>query len=1525
MFAATDSHGYLTMYGFGNGERYLRVPREQFFHSDYRPLMHDLNGFAVDEQTQQAPHLMPPPFLVNADGNPYSAEYQRLVPGRENLTDAQLTPHTILNENGVAEIIGDRVDEDDNESNEEEQQRQRNRFRHMWVKDLIRPLDSVTLATNQSLRLAKLDIEEDYFITEYKKELQANESNKNGARDQDYCSSNLIKRAGRPSNKRRTNENGGSGVIGDIVIKNNPTSRALYDSDNEESRPAAIEYDEDTLDDQYIDVDDDSNTQMSSSAANNLNSYPQITNNSSRSINNRINNASTSNNNNINNNNNNYIDPLDLASETESSEYSDWAEEDGRRTLKPPPRKATTTKRQQRVANRRTRRQLRVMDDDEDNDVNEEEDAAPEDESKITRKSKRKTKRILMSDDDDDEQNMEYDTNEDADEEEENESYEDFSSDDNDIYNDENMDPNKPCTSHSANMKNNNKIPKKRGRKSKSSTTTATKSKYAAKASKLNDLSISSISKSFSSKSTTKTASKSAKLNKSIIKECPTEFRPPEWLTSTKPRKSPYFPQIGDEVVYFRQGHELYVKAVRDNKIYGLDEKSIPWMNNKSSKINVQEFCRVMGIKIEIKPPRLVCLKLAVIDRVTGKQTGVEFQIKYHDMPHVVDFVILKQYYERGIEKKWKEKDKFRCIIDDVWWFGSIESKAPFQLEYPDSQFQCLKVLWENGQIEEFSPWDLEPISGVNGRKTKPPSSTIGESMAVTIDDIKSLLYVPEPGEWPDDRDTECERILRGLEKIMELSLAEFFNYPVDLDSFPTYGLVISYPIDLNTIKERIESRYYRRLNALQWDVRKLAKNALDFNKAHSTIVQKANVLTELILEFINDPHCTNPMPIYKRLCKNKNLTLCEADILMDEDEDIETTNNNKIKPKSSKTNDLYDNENEDDDFAKGKSSKGSIKGKSSKESARSSHKNQSSIANNKSTNKLSSKSTSYSWKDECKELLKILLKHADSEPFRKPVDLTLYPDYLESVDEPIDFGGIKERLFNNEYGEDLNKFDKDCRLLFQNSKSYNTNKRSKIYGMTVRLQALYESRVKDILDKYKRSINYETSKYGRLRKFRYTDNEIFGNELEETTVKVKSTKQKLRNDIETTSTHINNTRSSSRRSTRHSNNFFSYFNENSNQSNNNNNNEEESNVNSFEQDNIEYDLNNDINPTENENNESKIVNNNNNNDELVSAIQPCTSRTSLKSSLKNRLSRADSETNLSYNDVIEPASIVNNTFVESFDDNANDANNSKKTNFSKLSKNKKLNDENIDENHKLEVKRESNEEEQETINKEKAAASKTSKRGRKKRKKSGEDTDEEYNLKNDDEFEEEEHDDSDDTDFDVDDLDDEDYTDRKTSNKHKKSSKRLNSHNTNSNLGNSNNHSDINKKNKSLKKKSINNLLDNKENNNETDYQVISSNYSKSNSVKSINNKKSASINSSATRTSKRLRKKFHYKEVTSSDEEDEDEEAEESQNNAGNNVSFNEFDNTTDDDDDDHGSNENSNQRARLSRNSRKKFRVK
>lgn len=46
--------------------------------------------------------------------------------------------------------------------------------------------------------------------------------------------------------------------------------------------------------------------------------------------------------------------------------------------------------------------------------------------------------------------------------------------------------------------------------------------------------------------------------------------------------------------------------------------------------------------------------------------------------------------------------------------------------------------------------------------------------------------------------------------------------------------------------------------------------------------------------------------------------------------------------------------------------------------------------------------------------------------------------------------------------------FAKDVRLIFENSKNYNTNKRSRIYSMTIRLSTVFEERIRAILASYK-------------------------------------------------------------------------------------------------------------------------------------------------------------------------------------------------------------------------------------------------------------------------------------------------------------------------------------------------------------------------------------------------------------------------------------------------------------------------
>lgn len=60
----------------------------------------------MDEQTQTVPHLMPPPFLVDVDGNPYPPLFQRLVPGRESCSTEQLVPNISVGPEGMEIVEG---------------------------------------------------------------------------------------------------------------------------------------------------------------------------------------------------------------------------------------------------------------------------------------------------------------------------------------------------------------------------------------------------------------------------------------------------------------------------------------------------------------------------------------------------------------------------------------------------------------------------------------------------------------------------------------------------------------------------------------------------------------------------------------------------------------------------------------------------------------------------------------------------------------------------------------------------------------------------------------------------------------------------------------------------------------------------------------------------------------------------------------------------------------------------------------------------------------------------------------------------------------------------------------------------------------------------------------------------------------------------------------------------------------------------------------------------------------------------
>ena len=70
-----------------------------------------------------------------------------------------------------------------------------------------------------------------------------------------------------------------------------------------------------------------------------------------------------------------------------------------------------------------------------------------------------------------------------------------------------------------------------------------------------------------------------------------------------------------------------------------------------------------------------------------------------------------------------------------------------------------------------------------------------------------------------------------------------------------------------------------------------------------------------------------------------------------------------------------------------------------------------------------------------------------------------------------MDLQTVREQLVVGNYATPMD-FAKDVRLIFENSKNYNTNKKSRIYAMTVRLSASFEEHIRGILASYKHRKN---------------------------------------------------------------------------------------------------------------------------------------------------------------------------------------------------------------------------------------------------------------------------------------------------------------------------------------------------------------------------------------------------------------------------------------------------------------------
>lgn len=111
----------------------------------------------------------------------------------------------------------------------------------------------------------------------------------------------------------------------------------------------------------------------------------------------------------------------------------------------------------------------------------------------------------------------------------------------------------------------------------------------------------------------------------------------------------------------------------------------------------------------------------------------------------------------------------------------------------------------------------------------------------------------------------------------MEMPNADEFNNPFNSS---VSSDLIAYPMDFFMIRERLKKHYYRRPEAIKWDLRLIQSNTNKIHISEHDIIERVDLLVKVMLEFIDDKNCTEPTIIYERMFqasveskKRKNLS----------------------------------------------------------------------------------------------------------------------------------------------------------------------------------------------------------------------------------------------------------------------------------------------------------------------------------------------------------------------------------------------------------------------------------------------------------------------------------------------------------------------------------------------------------------------------------------------------------------------------------------------------------------------------
>jgi WD40 repeat protein len=343
------------------------------------------------------------------------------------------------------------------------------------------------------------------------------------------------------------------------------------------------------------------------------------------------------------------------------------------------------------------------------------------------------------------------------------------------------------------------------------------------------------------------------------------------WLMKDKVTASDlYCPQVGDEVIYFPQGHKKHLEMVP----LGV---AAPW--SRFSSKTPAALCTVTEVKYgfpgeneySISRSVVVLIKLTVggffpahaaedrngtddeggapplpfgemakmaarVDDWPAPSDGLSFHVYLRSCSQP-DFLVLKQQFVDSLSQDLNPGMRIEALFQEgasneaIAHGGVIHAINARDDEFGWSPWECLHIVWDgsdadaNGGGDDLCPWEV------------------------------CLLAEDGTSNWPSRPSLEkglSNRLLSAVQEVASSQLAEFFRDPVDLYLHPNYGCYVPVPMDLGKIQRRLKNGYYRTFDAIKDDCRLIYMNCASYNKRGSAIVKTAQNLSRRLSQDLN-------------------------------------------------------------------------------------------------------------------------------------------------------------------------------------------------------------------------------------------------------------------------------------------------------------------------------------------------------------------------------------------------------------------------------------------------------------------------------------------------------------------------------------------------------------------------------------------------------------------------------------------------------------------------------------------------